>query len=823
MTQPPLSVRSGLVWPHACIGAACVSCSLGMGSGPPRAHRLHGSPADRSWGSSRDSTGDLSNLGYASNAAIAPFLTNVENHLGRVTLTAPDNIRRTNNDGRPRPSRHTSAAALRARASVQRLRATVQPDVPAARTVRPVRSMAAMPPPPTPARHLGIAALSEASSPSVSVQGAASTPAVGQSVTAHEWDRRVNVWDDIEFLQNLDRTDPPPPFSAREPENETIQPPVSASEARQVPSSPPPAFESDGERAPASTDNHHADSDSLLDEVVDPAILRERDAWERDRLLGYSLEERVQRMERRKQANESNEANLAHLRRRWQTAPCDPSSTLETVTAPASQFGGGESSQAAPTDDSSSEEERQRPNDQDSDHEWESEHNALEALYQYEADMRRTLSKDRLHAHRNPRPHPLSLQPGTLAQSPERDARDRVPGSFPSEEPTSASSTLSIVSPTSASSVRSDDALPQHNTSTRNSSTPRSLVPESATDRPLPPPPPSRVSLIRAAYDQLHQLRRDQRVFHQFDSDIAGLEEYLSRYEPLQDGSEPSDTTLSHFGGAFTNPRSSGAPQPIQAHLPAITDATRHFPPSEAGPTSTAPPLPPRNNSSEEPVPIHRSSTHEYGPGQVSTDEARPQADATNSLAAEQITTPLTPAPALPTSLRSEPIRSHVPGAEAQVAPSDEPTDTAAASGPTNTSLSEEITDLDFAVAHLDDPEMRYEWASLISDYLGPAREQTYLSLQELQHISVGRVELVSRRVTSAGRVRVRMSVAGIRVERCSVCLEQFKGGQQACILPCLHMCVYNVSPISFHDRCTIDFLRHSRLCPICRKDVTQE
>ena len=104
----------------------------------------------------------------------------------------------------------------------------------------------------------------------------------------------------------------------------------------------------------------------------------------------------------------------------------------------------------------------------------------------------------------------------------------------------------------------------------------------------------------------------------------------------------------------------------------------------------------------------------------------------------------------------------------------------------------EEITDLDFAVAHLDDPEMRYEWASLISDYLGPAREQTQLSLQELQHISVGRVEVESRRVTSAGRVRVRLSVAGIRVERCSVCLEQFKGGQKACILPCLHMYVCN-------------------------------
>ncbi|WFD19611.1 hypothetical protein MCAP1_001845 [Malassezia caprae] len=162
-------------------------------------------------------------------------------------------------------------------------------------------------------------------------------------------------------------------------------------------------------------------------------------------------------------------------------------------------------------------------------------------------------------------------------------------------------------------------------------------------------------------------------------------------------------------------------------------------------------------------------------------DEASTSANpAANSPVTEQDPTQPIPAPALQNPFLQEPLDTDPDAPDAPTEPVEEATEAPTQPAPVIVPADEEITDLDFAVAHLDDPGMRYEWASLISDYLGPAREQTHLSLQELQHISVGRVELESRRVTSAGRVRVRLSVAGIRVERCSVCLEQFKGGQNA-------------------------------------------
>lgn len=764
---------------------------------------MSSNPADRSWGSSRDPNRDISNLGFASNSAIAPFLTNVESHLGRVTLTAPDNIRRTNNDSRARSQRNMSAATLRARASVQRLRATVQPTPTVTRTVRPARSVATMPTAPPPGLVPTVAVRTEVRPSAPMDREHSPAPTTESSAATNDWSRRVNVWDDIERLQNLDRTDPPPPFSVTVHNQSSDQ--VTPTPVRRVPNSPPPAFESDGERELEPAGNGQEDShpsEDEADESLDPAVLRERDAWERDRLLGYSLEERVQRMERRKLASEASGAD--YLRRRWQNPPRDPSSTLQVVRAPAPQFVDVQGPQSAPVDDSSSEDERPRPVEEDSDHEWESEHNALDALYQYEADMRRTLSHDRVIAHRTSRHIPLSLQPGTLVRESRQDSRESVSGSFSHEELADAVSPVSLASPVSSSSERpppvlQEAAAPQLDTAARGSSTPTATMPDSALDSPLPPPPPSRVSLIRAAYDQLYELRRDQRVFRQFDSDIAGLEDYLSRYEPLHDGSGPSNPMLTHFGGAFTNPRSSGAPRPTQAHLPVITDATRHFPPTEPGPPAPKPPLPPRR----EPPGIQASGStlpsHEDMPSHDVLDQERPQDEAlpslqstTDSLITEQGPSQLIPAPALQNPFLQEPLDTVPLAPEAPTEPVGDALEAPAEQAPVILPPDEEITDLDFAVAHLDDPEMRYEWASLISDYLGPAREQTHLSLQELQHISVGRVELESRRVTSAGRVRVRLSVAGIRVERCSVCLEQFKGGQKACILPCLHMYVCN-------------------------------
>lgn len=103
-----------------------------------------------------------------------------------------------------------------------------------------------------------------------------------------------------------------------------------------------------------------------------------------------------------------------------------------------------------------------------------------------------------------------------------------------------------------------------------------------------------------------------------------------------------------------------------------------------------------------------------------------------------------------------------------------------------------DTTDLELAMSQLDHPTMQYEWASLLSDFLGPARAATQLSEDDWQRISMGVVQLDRRRVTAQGEVRVRMSVAGVRVDRCGICLQQFRPCDQACILPCMHMYVGN-------------------------------
>ena len=223
--------------------------------------------------------------------------------------------------------------------------------------------------------------------------------------------------------------------------------------------------------------------------------------------------------------------------------------------------------------------------------------------------------------------------------------------------------------------------------------------------------------------------------------------------------------------------------------LPVVTDATRHFPRSE--PTSASAQAIDSTQEFERNV---LTTEHADIPG-VQVSEAVSESQHTEDAHPENVSGSNTDQDVAVTATR--------PSEEAQ------PLD-----------ASEGITDLDVAVAHLDHPATHYEWATLISDFLGPAREQTQRTTEELERISVGRVELEHRRVTTSGQVRVRLSVAGMRVDRCGICLEQFREGQLACILPCFHMCVLFMTDHSFHNHCTIELLRHAQQCPVCRRDV---
>ena len=218
--------------------------------------------------------------------------------------------------------------------------------------------------------------------------------------------------------------------------------------------------------------------------------------------------------------------------------------------------------------------------------------------------------------------------------------------------------------------------------------------------RPLPPPPPSRVPYIRSAYDQLRMWQSQNRLPEALNRDMNEHEEHLLR----QNASMPS-----HFGSAFSNAQSSVAPLPRQVRLPVVTDATRHFPRSE--PTSASAQAIDSTQEFERNV---LTTEHADIPG-VQVSEAVSESQHTEDAHPENVSGSNTDQDVAVTATR--------PSEEAQ------PLD-----------ASEGITDLDVAVAHLDHPATHYEWATLISDFLGPAREQTQRTTEELERISVGRV-----------------------------------------------------------------------------------
>ena len=52
----------------------------------------------------------------------------------------------------------------------------------------------------------------------------------------------------------------------------------------------------------------------------------------------------------------------------------------------------------------------------------------------------------------------------------------------------------------------------------------------------------------------------------------------------------------------------------------------------------------------------------------------------------------------------------------------------------------------------------------------------------------VGRIEIARRRVTKEGRVKLKLVLLGTAVDRCGICLSQFREKQVAGLLPlCQH------------------------------------
>lgn len=106
----------------------------------------------------------------------------------------------------------------------------------------------------------------------------------------------------------------------------------------------------------------------------------------------------------------------------------------------------------------------------------------------------------------------------------------------------------------------------------------------------------------------------------------------------------------------------------------------------------------------------------------------------------------------------------------------------------------------------------------LIADILGPVDEartgnnvnmDTTSNTEEPNVPLTGRVEVERRRVTQDGRVKLKISVFGMTVNQCGICISQFRDGQRASMGSlCQHI---------FHENCLGQWLARSRTCPLCR------
>lgn len=73
----------------------------------------------------------------------------------------------------------------------------------------------------------------------------------------------------------------------------------------------------------------------------------------------------------------------------------------------------------------------------------------------------------------------------------------------------------------------------------------------------------------------------------------------------------------------------------------------------------------------------------------------------------------------------------------------------------------------------------------------------------------IGRIEFGRRRETGDGRVKVKIKLFDVAVDKCAVCLSQFRDREMAVLTSvCQH---------AFHERCVTRWLLQAKSCPMCR------
>ncbi|WWC92155.1 uncharacterized protein L201_007109 [Kwoniella dendrophila CBS 6074] len=107
-----------------------------------------------------------------------------------------------------------------------------------------------------------------------------------------------------------------------------------------------------------------------------------------------------------------------------------------------------------------------------------------------------------------------------------------------------------------------------------------------------------------------------------------------------------------------------------------------------------------------------------------------------------------------------------------------------------------------------------YEGYRQIENFFGPSKSQAATPAQ-LDTLLVGLIQIDSKRITTKGKVKLKLSLLGLRVIKCSICLSQFKQNEKAIMLP-------NCSHVG-HESCAIRWFKEKNNCWVCREVLSEE
>lgn len=103
---------------------------------------------------------------------------------------------------------------------------------------------------------------------------------------------------------------------------------------------------------------------------------------------------------------------------------------------------------------------------------------------------------------------------------------------------------------------------------------------------------------------------------------------------------------------------------------------------------------------------------------------------------------------------------------------------------------------------------------SQLTTFLGPSKS-TAASPEAISTLLPGLITVDSRRTTPQGKVKLKLSLLGVRVSKCPICLSQFRGGEKGVLTPtCAH---------AAHQSCALRWFREDRRCFICREILKEE